>query len=121
MASKPLVLPGRHLVNGSLLGANALSMGAFLTMAPTAPMVAAGFLGMNTLLSFIKGYTLTAAVGGADMREYALSVTWFGRLTSPNISRGNYRTQRVFWICSGRRRFHARQSLANDGWVTDWC
>ncbi|KAI0321656.1 PNTB-domain-containing protein [Amylostereum chailletii] len=67
MAAKPLVLPARHLVNGSLLGANALGMGAFLSMAPSAPMVAAGFLGLNTLLSFIKGYTLTAAVGGADM------------------------------------------------------
>ncbi|KAA1469444.1 PNTB-domain-containing protein [Dentipellis sp. KUC8613] len=67
MASKPLVLPGRHLINGSLLGANVAGLGAFLSMAPTAPAIAAGFLGMNTVLSFIKGYTLTAAVGGADM------------------------------------------------------
>ncbi|KAI0064545.1 PNTB-domain-containing protein [Artomyces pyxidatus] len=67
MSSKPLMLPARHLVNGSLLGANAVTMGAFLSMAPSAPVLAAGFLGMNTVLSFIKGYTLTAAVGGADM------------------------------------------------------
>ncbi|KAI0046159.1 PNTB-domain-containing protein [Auriscalpium vulgare] len=67
MASRPLALPARHFVNGSLLGANVLSMGAFLSMAPSAPALAAGFLGLNTVLSFIKGYTLTAAVGGADM------------------------------------------------------
>ncbi|KAI0263343.1 PNTB-domain-containing protein [Gloeopeniophorella convolvens] len=67
MSSKPLVLPARHLVNGSLLGINLASMGAFLAAAPTVPIVAAGYLGLNTILSFIKGYTLTAAVGGADM------------------------------------------------------
>lgn len=69
MASKPLVLPARHFVNGSLLAANAASLTGFLIMAPSAPLVAAGYLGVNTVLSFIKGYTLTAAVGGADMRE----------------------------------------------------
>ncbi|EIM90319.1 PNTB-domain-containing protein [Stereum hirsutum FP-91666 SS1] len=67
MASKPLVLPARHFVNGSLLAANAASLTGFLMMAPSAPLVAAGYLGVNTVLSFIKGYTLTAAVGGADM------------------------------------------------------
>ncbi|KAI0032215.1 PNTB-domain-containing protein [Vararia minispora EC-137] len=66
MASKPLVLPARHLVNGSLLGANVLAMGGFLS-APAVPAIAAGYLAVNTALSFIKGYTLTAAVGGADM------------------------------------------------------
>ncbi|KAF8478387.1 PNTB-domain-containing protein [Russula ochroleuca] len=67
MASRPLVLPGRHLINGTLLGANVVAMGGFLAAAPAVPAVAAGYLGLNTLLSFIKGYTLTAAVGGADM------------------------------------------------------
>ncbi|TDL21553.1 NAD transhydrogenase mitochondrial precursor [Rickenella mellea] len=67
MSSKPLVLPGRHLVNSSLLGANALTMGAFVTMAPAAPAIAAACLTANAALSFLKGYTTTAAIGGADM------------------------------------------------------
>lgn len=71
MSSKPLVLPGRHLINGSLLGANVAAMGGFLAAAPAVPAVAAGYLGLNALLSFIKGYTLTAAVGGADMRTFS--------------------------------------------------
>jgi NAD/NADP transhydrogenase beta subunit len=71
MSSKPLVLPGRHLVNTSLLTANVATMGAFVTMAPGAPMVAAACLGANTVLSFLKGYTTTAAIGGADMRTHS--------------------------------------------------
>jgi hypothetical protein len=47
MSSKPLMLPARHLINGSLLGVNLAAMGGFL---------AAGYLGLKTLLSFIKGY-----------------------------------------------------------------
>jgi hypothetical protein len=65
------MLPGRHLVNGSLLGVNLAAMGGFLAAAPAVPAIAAGYLGLNTLLSFIKGYTLTAAVGGADMRTFS--------------------------------------------------
>ncbi|KAJ4355492.1 uncharacterized protein N0V89_003508 [Didymosphaeria variabile] len=67
MSSKPLVLPGRHLINSSLLGANMATMGAFLTYAPGAPLIGAACLCGNALLSFIKGYTTTAAIGGADM------------------------------------------------------
>lgn len=67
MSSKPLRLPGRHLINSSLLAANVGTMGAFLTMAPGAPAVAAAALSANTVLSFLKGYTTTAAIGGADM------------------------------------------------------
>ena len=70
MSSKPLVLPMKHLVNGGLMGLNALTMGAFLSVPPTVPLVAAGYLGANAVLSFISGYTTTAAVGGADMREW---------------------------------------------------
>lgn len=68
MSSKPLRLPGRHLINLGLLGGNFATMGAFLTMAPAAPMIGGLLLAGNALLSFIKGYTLTAAIGGADMR-----------------------------------------------------
>ncbi|KAL1989987.1 hypothetical protein VTN49DRAFT_7184 [Thermomyces lanuginosus] len=67
MKSAPTILPGRHLINSTLLGTNLATMGAFLNMAPGAPAVAAVCLGANTLLSFIKGYTTTAAIGGADM------------------------------------------------------
>lgn len=67
MSSRPLVLPGRHAINTALLGTNVATMGAFVTMAPGAPMIAAACLGTNTVLSFLKGYTTTAAIGGADM------------------------------------------------------
>lgn len=69
MSSSPKIFPGRHLVNSSLLGANVATMGAFVTMAPGAPVIAATCLSANTLLSFMKGYTTTAAIGGADMRK----------------------------------------------------
>ena len=67
MTSRPLILPGRHVINSSLMGANIATMGAFVTMAPGAPMIAAACLSANTALSFLKGYTTTAAIGGADM------------------------------------------------------
>lgn len=69
MSSKPLIMRGRHLINSGLLATNVATMGAFVTMAPGSPMIAAGALAANTLLSFTKGYTTTAAIGGADMRE----------------------------------------------------
>ncbi|OJT08185.1 NAD(P) transhydrogenase, mitochondrial [Trametes pubescens] len=67
MSSRPVRIPAKHFVNSTLLGANIASMGAFVTMAPSAPLIAAGFLAANTVLSFIKGFTTTAAIGGADM------------------------------------------------------
>lgn len=67
MSSSPKILPARHLVNSTLLGSNIATMGAFVSMAPANPAIAATCLGANTLLSFMKGYTTTAAVGGADM------------------------------------------------------
>ncbi|KAL5042982.1 hypothetical protein BDW71DRAFT_132101 [Aspergillus fruticulosus] len=67
MSSRPLILPGRHLLNSTLLGTNVATMGAFVTMAPANPVLAATCLGANTALSFVKGYTTTAAIGGADM------------------------------------------------------
>ena len=72
MSSRPLAIPAKHFVNSSLLATNIATMGAFVTMAPSVPLVAAGFLGANTILSFIKGITTTAAIGGADMRELFL-------------------------------------------------
>jgi NAD(P) transhydrogenase len=67
MSSKPIALPGRHLINSTLLGANVATLGAFLAYAPGAPLIGAACLLGNATLSFIKGYTTTAAIGGADM------------------------------------------------------
>lgn len=67
MSSSPKILPGRHVINSALLGSNMATMGAFVTMAPANPGIAAACLGTSTLLSFMKGYTTTAAIGGADM------------------------------------------------------
>ncbi|KAH8833677.1 NAD(P) transhydrogenase beta subunit-domain-containing protein, partial [Flagelloscypha sp. PMI_526] len=69
MSSKSLVLfpKAKHLTNIGLLGANGACMAGFLSAAPATPMIAAGFLGASTLLSFAKGFTTTAAIGGADM------------------------------------------------------
>lgn len=71
VSSRPIKLLGGHFTNIGLLGANVATMGAFVAAAPAVPMVAAAYLGANTILSFIKGFTLTATVGGADMRECA--------------------------------------------------
>ncbi|EME40814.1 hypothetical protein DOTSEDRAFT_74397 [Dothistroma septosporum NZE10] len=67
MSSRPTVLPGKHLINSALLGTNIATMGAFCIYAPGAPLIAATCLGVNTALSFAKGYTTTSAIGGADM------------------------------------------------------
>ncbi|KAJ6007519.1 hypothetical protein N7540_011495 [Penicillium herquei] len=67
MSSSPKILPGRHVINSTLLGSNIATMGAFITMAPGNPGIAAACLGANTVLSFTKGFTTTAAIGGADM------------------------------------------------------
>ncbi|KAI0023679.1 NAD(P) transhydrogenase mitochondrial precursor [Xylariomycetidae sp. FL0641] len=67
MSSRPLTLPGRHALNSGMLATNVATMGAFVTMAPGSPMIAAAALGANTILSFAKGFTTTSAIGGADM------------------------------------------------------
>lgn len=67
MSSRPLALPARHLINGGMMATNMASLGAFVTMAPGSPMIAAAALSANTILSFTKGFTLTAGIGGGDM------------------------------------------------------
>jgi len=67
MSSKPLQFKGRHAVNSGMLATNFATMGVFLAMAPGAPVIAATALSANVVLSFLKGYTTTAAIGGADM------------------------------------------------------
>merc|ERR1712130_935617 len=63
--SNPLMLPGRHAINGGLLAANAGAMGYFL-MTPELGM-GMGMLGTTAALSSGMGITLTMAIGGADM------------------------------------------------------
>merc|ERR1712027_67522 len=63
--SNPLMLPGRHAINGGLLAANAGAMGYFL-MTPELGM-GLGMLGTTAALSSVMGVTLTMAIGGADM------------------------------------------------------
>ncbi|KAE8443366.1 hypothetical protein EG329_001924 [Mollisiaceae sp. DMI_Dod_QoI] len=68
MSSKPIRIPGpRHVLNTSLLGLNAATMATFIAAAPGSPIIAAACLTGNAVLSFTKGYTTTAAIGGADM------------------------------------------------------
>ncbi|KAJ3263669.1 hypothetical protein HDU77_010214 [Chytriomyces hyalinus] len=68
MSSKPLTLPHKNLINIGLISANVALMGPFLSAG------AAGWVGIpiacllgNAALSFVKGYHLTASIGGADM------------------------------------------------------
>jgi H+-translocating NAD(P) transhydrogenase len=67
MSSRPLRLPGKHIINSGMLATNIATMGAFITMAPGSPAIAAAALSANVVLSFAQGYTTTAAIGGADM------------------------------------------------------
>ena len=63
--SNPLMLPGRHALNASLLAANIGAMGYFLVD----PSMTTGLamLGTTATLSGVMGVTLTMAIGGADM------------------------------------------------------
>merc|ERR550519_1887921 len=63
--SAPLMLPGRHALNASLLAANAGAMGYYL-MDPSFG-VGMSMLGTTAALSGVMGLTLTMAIGGADM------------------------------------------------------
>jgi len=63
--SNPLMLPGRHALNASLLAANVGAMGYFL-MDPSLG-VGIAMLGTTATLSGVMGVTLTMAIGGADM------------------------------------------------------
>lgn len=65
LSSAPLLLPGRHVLNGALLAGNALAMGAFFMDPSLAGGL--GLLGTTAALSTTMGVTLTSAIGGADM------------------------------------------------------
>lgn len=80
-------------------------MGTFLAMAPGSPIIAAACLSGNAILSFLKGYTTTAAIGGADMRKSSLLLS--SKLLTFS-SRRHHRPQCLLWIRPRRRRVHAR-------------
>ncbi|XP_050068389.1 NAD(P) transhydrogenase, mitochondrial-like [Anopheles maculipalpis] len=63
--SAPLLLPGRHFINGGLLAGNLAAMGAFYLEPSMAGGL--GLLGATAAMSTAMGVTLTAAIGGADM------------------------------------------------------
>lgn len=63
--SSPLMLPGRHALNASLMAANVGAMGYFL-MDPSYS-IGLGMLSTTAALSGVMGVTLTMAIGGADM------------------------------------------------------
>ncbi|KAJ3072326.1 hypothetical protein HDU99_002217 [Rhizoclosmatium hyalinum] len=66
MSSKPLALPNKNLINIGLVTANAALMVPFLTTTSWVAIPILCLLG-NVALSFVKGYHLTASIGGADM------------------------------------------------------
>merc|ERR1712066_1154295 len=65
LSSNPLMLPGRHALNASLMAANVGAMGYFLVD----PSMATGcaMLGTTATLSGVFGYHTTVSIGGADM------------------------------------------------------
>lgn len=65
LSSNPLLLPGRHFINGALLAGNIAAMGAFYMDQTMASGL--GLLGATSLMSAVMGVTLTSAIGGADM------------------------------------------------------
>ena len=65
LKSEPLLLPGRHALNGGMLLANVGALGYFMTNPGYASDMSC--LGTTALLSSCMGVTLTSAIGGADM------------------------------------------------------
>ncbi|KAJ3299913.1 hypothetical protein HK104_006064 [Borealophlyctis nickersoniae] len=65
LSSRPLTLPGRNLINVGMGLANLGAMASFLN----AGTLGVGLLCLaaNALLSFAKGWHMTASIGGADM------------------------------------------------------
>jgi len=66
LSSAALTFPGLQHVNVALFGANAAGMAAFMTW-PLDMGTGLSLIGLNATLSFIQGYLLTAAIGGADV------------------------------------------------------
>ncbi|XP_064488685.1 NAD(P) transhydrogenase, mitochondrial-like [Ornithodoros turicata] len=63
--SSPLLLPGRHVLNSGLLAANVGAMAYYFM--DDSMTVGLSCLGTTAALSTLMGFTLTSAIGGADM------------------------------------------------------
>ncbi len=65
LGSNPLILPGRHALNATMMAANVGAMGYYMTN----PGFSADMSCLSTtaILSSVMGVTLTSAIGGADM------------------------------------------------------
>lgn len=97
MGSRPIVLPGRRLVEAGLLSVNASTMAYFLSAGAASPGIAAGCLLANATLSCIQGITTTCAVGSADTRTPSLPVSSESASVKGVDSRRYYRLERLFW------------------------
>lgn len=64
-SSSPLLLPGRHVLNSSLLAANVGAMAYYFM--DDSMFIGLSCLGTTAALSTLMGFTLTSAIGGADM------------------------------------------------------
>tara|TARA_R110002074_G_scaffold349634_1_gene520266 strand:+ start:48260 stop:49660 length:1401 start_codon:yes stop_codon:yes gene_type:complete len=64
ISSKPLTLPGRHLLNLSIIIASIVLGALFISAEPGTALT---LLIIMTLLSFVLGFHLVMAIGGADM------------------------------------------------------
>jgi H+-translocating NAD(P) transhydrogenase len=65
LSSNPLLLPGRHVLNATLMAANVGCLAAYLATNEVSAGLA--LLAGTTGLASTMGVTLTAAIGGADM------------------------------------------------------
>ncbi|CAB3400358.1 unnamed protein product [Caenorhabditis bovis] len=65
IASAPVYLPARHIINGGLLAGNIGALGVYLNN--TDFSTGMSMLGTTVGLSSLMGVTLTMAIGGADM------------------------------------------------------
>ncbi|MDX2425361.1 MAG: Re/Si-specific NAD(P)(+) transhydrogenase subunit beta [Cycloclasticus sp.] len=64
ISSKPLTLPGRNLLNLSIIIASIVLGALFISAEPSTALT---LLIIMTLLSFVLGFHLVMAIGGADM------------------------------------------------------
>jgi len=63
--SRPLMLPGRNMLNVGMATANGLALVTYMTTSGYGTGMAC--LAATTILSFLQGWHLTASIGGADM------------------------------------------------------
>lgn len=73
--SSPLLLPGRHVLNSSLLAGNVAAMVYYLMSSSN--VAGLSCLGATSALSTIMGVTLTAAIGGIVLSTYLFIIMYY--------------------------------------------